>query len=109
MLLSNIPDETPKIHLVGFIFHSLHVQCFKNFGEVGDEGISSPKLNYHIIDVGLDILPDLVLKTALDGSLISCTYVFEFEGHGHVAVGAEGRDERRLDLVFFLQHDLVIT
>ena len=40
------------------------------------------------------VLPDLVLEP---------------EGHGRVAVGAKGHNERRLDLVFFLQRDLVIT
>ena len=69
----------------------------------------SAVLNYHIIDVGHDILPDVVLETVLYGSLISRACIFGSEGHGHVVVGAEGRDERRLNLVFFLQHDLVIT
>jgi hypothetical protein len=41
--------------------------------------------------------------------LISHTYVLEPKGHGRVATGAEGRDERRLDLVFFLQRNLEIT
>ena len=45
----------------------------------------------------------------LDGSLISRTHVLDPEGHGRVAVGAKGRDERRLDLVFLLQRDLVVT
>ena len=80
----------------------VHLQGFEGFGEVGDEGIGSLRLNHHIIDIGLNILPDLVLKATLDGSLISCTHVLEPEGHGCVAVGAEWRNERRLDLVFFL-------
>ena len=72
---------------------SIHVQCFKNFGEVGDEGVGSLRLNHHVIDIGLDVLPNLVLEAALDGSLISRTHVFETERHGHVAVGVEGHDE----------------
>jgi len=35
--------------------------------------------------------------------------VLEFEGHSGVAVSTERRDERRLDLVFFLEGDLMIA
>ena len=35
--------------------------------------------------------------------------VLEPEGHGGVAVRTEGRDERCLDLIFFLEGDLVIA
>jgi hypothetical protein len=93
MLPSRIPNGTPKMHLVGFSFQSVYFQGFENFGEVSDEGVSSLRLNHHVIDVGLDILPNLVLEAALDGSLISRTRILEPEGHGHVAVGAEWRDE----------------
>ena len=64
--------------------------------------VGSLRLNHHVINVGLDVLPDLVLEAVLDGSLISHTRVLEPEGHGCVAVGAKGRNERRLDLVFLL-------
>ena len=67
-----------------------------------DEGVGSLRLNHHVIDVSLNILHGLVLEAALDGSLIGHTRVLELEGHHRVAVGNEGRDERRLDLVFFL-------
>ena len=91
-----------KYALSGIQLPSVYFQGFENYGEVGDEGVGSLRLNYHIIDISLDILPDLVLEAALDGSLISRTRVLELKGHGHVAVGTEGHDERRLDLVFFL-------
>ena len=41
--------------------------------------------------------------------MISHPDVFESKGHSGVAVRTEGRDERRLDLVFFLGGDLVIA
>ena len=100
MLPSNIPDGTPKIHLVGFSFHRYTFNVLKTL--VRSVMRVSAVLNYHIINVGLNILPDLVLETALDGSLISRSLVFETKRHGHVVVGAEGHDERCLDLVFFL-------
>ena len=71
----------------------VYFQGFENFGEVGDEGVGSLRLNHHIINVGLNVLPDLVLKAMLDDSLISSTHVLELEGHGRVAVGAERSDE----------------
>ena len=86
----------------------VYFQGFENFGEIGDEGVDSLRLNHHVIDISLDVLHDLVLKAMLDGSLISSTHVLEPEGHGHVAVCAKGHNEQRLNLVFFLRHDLVL-
>jgi hypothetical protein len=51
----------------------------------------------------------MVLEAALNGSLVSHTIVLEPEGHSCVAVITKRRDERRLDLVFFFERDLVIT
>ena len=80
----------------------VHFYVFENFSEVGDESVGGLSLNHHVINVDLDVLPDLVLKVALDGSLIGRTRILEPEGHHRVAVGGEGRDERHFDLVFFL-------
>ena len=41
--------------------------------------------------------------------MISHPGVLESKGHSGVAVRTEGRDERRLDLVFFLEGNLVIA
>ena len=41
--------------------------------------------------------------------MISRPVVLESEGHGGVAVRTKGHDERHLDLVFFLEGDLVIA
>ena len=81
---------------------SVLLQGFECFVEVGDDVIGGLRLNHQIIDVGLDVLPDPILKTALDGSLICSTNILESKGHGGVAVGAKGCDERRIDLVFLL-------
>ena len=50
-----------------------------------------------------------MIEAHLDSPLISCPGVFESKGHGAVAVRIEGHDERHLDLVFFLEGDLVIA
>ena len=41
--------------------------------------------------------------------LIGHPGVLESEGHGGVAIRTKGHDERRLDLVFFLEGDLMIA
>ena len=51
----------------------------------------------------------LLVKAHLDGPLVGCPGVLESKGHGGVAVCTEGHDERRLDLVFFLEGDLDIA
>ena len=71
----------------------VYFQGFENFGEVGDASVGSLRLNHHVINVCLDVLPDLVLEAALDDFLISHTCVLEPKGHGRVAVGAKGRNE----------------
>ena len=50
-----------------------------------------------------------MIEAHLDGPLIGRPGVLESEGHSGVAVCTERHDERRLDLVFFLEGDLVIT
>ena len=54
-------------------------------------------------------MADLLIEAHLNGPLIGRPGVLESEGHGGVAVRTEGRNERRLDLVFFLEGDLVIA
>jgi hypothetical protein len=41
--------------------------------------------------------------------LICSASILKPKEHSGVAVGAEWHDEQRLDLIFFLQGDLVIT
>ena len=51
----------------------------------------------------------LLIEAHLDGPLVGRLGVLESKGHGGVAVRTEGRDERHLALVFFLEGDLVIA
>ena len=50
-----------------------------------------------------------MIEVHLDGPLLGHPSVLESEGHGGIAVCTKRRDERRLDLVFFLEGDLVIA
>ena len=52
------------------------LQVLESFFEVGDEVVGSLRLNYHIVDIGLNILPDLVLEASLDSPLVGGTGVF---------------------------------
>ena len=52
------------------------LQVLQSFFEVGDEDVGSLRLNNHIVDVGLNILPDLVLEASLDSPLLGGTGVF---------------------------------
>jgi hypothetical protein len=72
--------------------------------------VGLPSFYNHIINIGFDkVIFYLVLETVLDGALVCGPRVLEPERHCHVTVGAERCDKRRLDLVIFLESDLVIT
>ena len=77
-------------------------QVGEHFFKVGDKIIGSLRLDDHIVSVSFDVAANLLIEEHLDSPLISCPGVLESEGHGGVAVRTEGRDERRLDLVFLL-------
>ena len=87
----------------------VHFQVGEHFLDVGDVIIGGLGLDNHIIDVSFNIVAYLLIETHLDGPLVGRLGVLEFEGHGGIAVCTERRDERCLDLVFFLERDLVIV
>ena len=51
----------------------------------------------------------LLIEAHLDGPLVGHPGVLESEGQGGITICTEGRDERHLDLIFFLERDLVIA
>ena len=84
-------------------------QVGKCFFEVSDKIIGGLGLDDHIINVSFDVAADLLIEAHLSGPLIGRPSVLESEEHGGVAVCTEGRDERCLDLVFFLEGNLVVA
>ena len=88
---------------------SVPFQVGKRFLEVGDKIVGGLGPDDHIVDVSFDVEAYLLIEALLDGPLVGRPGVLEFKGHGGVAVHTEGHDERRLDLVFFLEGDLVIA
>jgi hypothetical protein len=78
--------------------------------EIVNETSGRLSLNYYIVNVRLnELISDLIFEASLDGMLISGSRVLEPKRHSRVAIGAEGRDEGCLNLVFSSQRDLVIT
>jgi hypothetical protein len=88
----------------------VRVESRENPLEIVDQGMGLPSFYNHIINVGFDkVILYLILETVLDGTLVRGTHVLEPKRHYHVAIGTERRDKRCLDLVIFLETDLVIT
>jgi hypothetical protein len=86
------------------------IEGLKGLVEVSEQAGCHLCLYHHIVDVCLDeLISDLVLEAHLDGSLVGHPGILKPERHSRVAVGVEGRDEGRFDLVFLLQGDLVIA
>ena len=56
-----------------------------------------------------DVMAYLLIEAHLDGPLVGCLGILESEGHGGLAIHTKRRDERCLDLVFFLERNLVIA
>jgi hypothetical protein len=77
--------------------------------KVSDELIAGLGFNDYVIDVGLNVVPYLIFKAALNGPLIYRTSILESEGHGGVTIGVKRCDEGHFDLILLFQGDLVIT
>jgi hypothetical protein len=78
--------------------------------EIVDQGMSFPGLHDHVIDIGFDqIILDFINKALLDSALVCGPRVLKPKRHSRVIVGAERRNEGRLDLIILVESDLVIT
>jgi hypothetical protein len=85
------------------------VQAVEGFLEVGDELIAVSSLDDHVIHVSFNIAVQLISEAELDGSLICGSCVLQPEGHSFVGVCSKRGDERCLDLVFFLEGNLMVA
>jgi hypothetical protein len=86
------------------------VKSHENPLEIVDQGMGLSGFYNHIINIGFDeVILYLVLETVLVGALVCGPRVLKLEQHCYVAVGVERRDKRCLDLVVFVESDLVIT
>ena len=100
----NSKDALWRVQLSLILF-----QVGESFFEVGDVIIGSLGLDDHIIDVCFDVVAYLLIEAHLDGPLVGHLGIFESEVHGGIAIHTKRHDERRLDLVVFLEGYLVIA
>jgi hypothetical protein len=78
--------------------------------EIIDQGMSFPGLHNHVIDVGFDhIILDFINKALLDSALVCGPRILKPKRYSRVTVGAERRNEGRLDLIILVERNLVIT
>ena len=78
--------------------------------QVVNKGMCFLGFDNYIINKSLDeVVFYLVFEAGLYSALVGSPGVLEPERHGRVAVGAERRDKRCLDLVVLFESDLVIT
>jgi hypothetical protein len=72
--------------------------------------MSFPSFYDHVIDIGFDqIILDFINKALMDSALVCGPHVLKPKRHSRVTVGAERRNEGRLDLIILFESDLVIT
>ena len=88
------PEGTSKTHLVGLSFHC-HAWILS--------------LDYHIINIGFNIMTNLLAQASLDRALVCRSSVLEPKWHSRIAVGAKWSDKGSLALVFFMERNLMVT
>jgi hypothetical protein len=66
----------------------------KGFLQVEDEAAALPGLHDNVIDVDLQIAPDLPLKAGLHTPLVGGPRVLQPERHFYIAKAPEGSNER---------------
>jgi hypothetical protein len=84
-------------------------QNSKGLAKVIDEHLLDPTLHDNVIDVHLDIVPDLGAKTLPHGSLEGDSCILEPKGHASVAIAPYWRDEHRLLFILYCHLNLDVT
>jgi hypothetical protein len=66
-------------------------------------------LNHDVIDVNLEVTPDLLMEASLHATLICHVGVLQPKRHLDVAVAAKQGDEHRRQLLGLAERDLVVS
>jgi hypothetical protein len=103
-----MPRGYPEDTLFGIEFHAFRLETSECHFKVGKEVRGFPRLDYDVIDVGLDRPPNVFAEHMVHAPLVRRTRIPQAERHGDIVVHAEGRDERSRELVGLLHPDLVI-
>ena len=86
------------------------IEGCKGAFQVVNKGTCFLGFDNYIVNISLDeAVFYLVVEAGLNSALEGSPGILEPERHSHVAVGAERRDERCLNLVILFESDLVIT
>jgi hypothetical protein len=104
----SMPRGTPEDTLFGIELHAFRLETSECHFKVGKEVGGFPRLDYDVIDVGLDRSTDVFAEHMVHASLVRCTRIPQAERHGNIAVHAKGCDERSRELVGLFHSDLVI-
>ena len=109
-------DDEPQEHapghsedtLLGIELDALRLETSECHFKVGEEVGSLPRLEYDVIDVGLDCAIDVFAEHMVHAPLVRRARIPQTERHGDIAVYVEGCDERSRKLVGLFHPDLVI-
>ena len=98
----------PKDTLLGIELYAFRLETPECRVKVGKEVGGFPRLDYDVIDVGLDRSTNVFAEHVVHAPLVCRTRIPQTERHGNKAVHAEGCDERSRELVGLFHPDLVI-
>jgi hypothetical protein len=109
-------DDEPQEHatghpedtLFGIELDALRLETSECHFKVGKEVGGFPRLDYDVIDVGLDRAANVLAEHMAHAPLVRRARIPQGERHGDIAVHAEGCDERSRELVGLFHPDLVI-
>ena len=109
MKSSSFRDGTPK-YALSRVEHPLEFpQTVECFFKVRDDLVVGSSVNNHIIHIGFNIAMQLIVKVELNRSLICGSSVLQPKGHSLVSISSILGDERSLDMVIFLEGNLVVA
>jgi hypothetical protein len=103
-----MPRGTPEDALLGIELYAFRLETPECRFKVGKEVGGFPRLDYDVIDVGLDRSTNVFAEHVVHAPLVRCTRIPQTKRHGNIAVHAEGCDERSRELVGLFHPDLVI-
>jgi hypothetical protein len=94
--------------LLGIEFYTFRLETSECRFKVRKEVGGFPRLDYDVIDVGLDRSANVFTEHMVHAPLVRCTRIPQAKRHGNIAVHAKGCDERSRELVGLFHPDLVI-
>ena len=99
----------PEDTLVAVKLDALLPEAFEGNLQVIDEVTGLSGLDYDVVHIGLDSLPDVLAEYLGHAPLVRGPCVSETKWHSSIAVHAEWGDERSRELVGLFHLDLMVT